>query len=206
MISSVLRGAIEAHNSNSASDSSSNSSNNRLQIGMDGVSIEDWMKVARFLYPVPAPAEIQGWQEAELLLRVGAQFDMPLLLQAANRYIVQDASELVRSEACDFNIWKWLKLADNGLQDSLAAIAAHAVKADRPGCIVTSNLEQLSWSAMCELIKALVPVPCQCCCHDHYRHGASCQCTCRPQCPHCPTSPTYSQTGPTYAPGSPNYY
>jgi hypothetical protein len=146
MISSVLRGAIEAHHSNSASDSSSNSSNNRLQIGMDGVSIEDWMKVARFLYPVPAPAEVQGWQEMELLLRVGAQFDMPLLMQAADRFMVQNTIELVPSEASDAFIWKWLNLADHhGLHSSLSAITARAAEADREGCRFKRNLDQLSW-------------------------------------------------------------
>jgi hypothetical protein len=65
---------------------------------MDGVSIEEWMQVARFLYPVPTPADVQGWQEAELLLRVGAQFGMPLLMQAADRFMVRHASELISSE------------------------------------------------------------------------------------------------------------
>jgi hypothetical protein len=83
-ISSVLRGAIDAHNSNSSS---------RLQISMDDISKEQWMQVARFLYPVAEAAEAaeaQSWEEAALLLRVGAQFDMPLLLQATDRYIVQN--------------------------------------------------------------------------------------------------------------------
>jgi hypothetical protein len=93
MISSVLRGAIEAHNSNSSSS--------RLQIGMDGVSTKQWMQLARFLYPVPAPAEVQGWQEAELLLRVGARFEMPLLMQAADCYMVRHTSELVSSEGSE---------------------------------------------------------------------------------------------------------
>lgn len=63
-ISSVLRGAIEAHNSNSSSS--------RLQIGMDDISKEEWMQVARFLYPVAEAAEVkklgggcaaaQGWR------------------------------------------------------------------------------------------------------------------------------------------------
>jgi hypothetical protein len=200
MISSVLRGAIEAsHNSNSSSS--------RLQIGMDGVRIEEWMQVARFLYPVPAPADIQGWHEVELLLRVGAQFDMPLLMQAADCFMVHNASQLVCCEGIIVHIWKWLKLADHhGLQDSLAAIAAHAVKIDRGGCIFSSNLEQLSWSAMRELISALVPVPCHCSCHDGNRHAAAagCLCTCRSP-PYVPTSPTYSPTSPMYQPRSPVY-
>ncbi len=83
MISSVLRGAIEAHNSNSNST--------RLQISINDVSTEQWMQVARFCYPVPAPEEVQGWQEAELLLEIGAQFDIPLLMQAADRYIARSA-------------------------------------------------------------------------------------------------------------------
>jgi hypothetical protein len=167
---------------------------------MDGVSMEEWMQVARFLYPVPAPAEIQRWQEVELLLRVGAQFDMPLLLQAADRFMVHNAAQLVCSETSNDHIWKWLKLADHhGLQDSLAAIAAHTVKTDRPGCIVTSNLKQLSWSAMRELISALVPVPCNCSCHGN-RH-AGCRCTCRSP----PCSPEYTPTSPGYYPEPRDY-
>jgi hypothetical protein len=203
MISSVLRGAIESHNSNSSSISS------RLQICMDGVSIEEWMQVARFLYPEPAPAEVQGWQETELLPRVGAQFGMPLLMQAADRFMVQNASELVSSEDSEAYIWKWLKLADeHGLQNSLAAIAVHAATADREGCSSTGNLEQLSWAAMHALIEALAPVPCSCFCHCPcsvyrlYREGArngwtgdpqrdgKCHCSCKG-----PPSPEYGGCG-----------
>jgi hypothetical protein len=215
MISSVLRGAIETHNSNSSTDSSSSSS--RMQIGMDGVSTEEWMQVARFLYPVPAPTEVQDWQEAELLLRVGAQFDMPLLLQAADRFMVQNTPQLVCSESSEIYLWKWLKLADHhGLQDSVAAIAAHAVKNDREGCIFTSSLEQLSWSSMRELVGALVPVPCLCSCHcpgASSSAGASCRCSCRsPPSPcreYCPCSPRnrreYYPRSPSYRPTSPSY-
>jgi hypothetical protein len=128
-----------------------------MQINMDGVSIEEWMQVARFLYPVTASSEVQGWQETELLPRIGAQFDMPLLLQAADRFMVQNTPQSVCSETSEVYIWKWLKLADHhGLRDSMAAIAAHTVRTDREGCIFTSSLEQLSWSAMSELIQALV--------------------------------------------------
>lgn len=90
-ISSVLRGAIDAHNNSSSST--------RLQIGMDGLSREERMQVARFLYLIPDGAAVQDWQEAALLLRVGAQFDMPQLLQAADRYIVNHTHQLVCSSS-----------------------------------------------------------------------------------------------------------
>jgi hypothetical protein len=105
-ISSVLRGAVQAHNNSSSSSS-------RLQIGMDSLSKEQWMQVARFLYPAAGAAAVQDWQEALLLLGVGAQFDMPLLLQAADRYVANHAHLLVRSSSSTGPyIWEWMQLAD----------------------------------------------------------------------------------------------
>lgn len=189
MVSSVFCGAIEADkdsstensrensntnmdnsNSNIDNSNSSSSSTSRLQIPVAGVSIGEWMQVARFCYPVSPPAEVQGWQEAELLLRVGSQLDMPLLMHAADHFITAQVQQLDGNDSSPRYILRWLKLADKyALSKSLAAIAAHAASVPsfnlNPGgpdqlrfwCRDEANLQDLSPAALRQLVMALAP-------------------------------------------------
>jgi len=182
LFSSVLRGAVEANagkvSGNSSGTPNSSSSRPHKQrkkdnsIPMEGVKKEEWLQVAAFWYPVvPAPT-IESWQQAELLLRVGSQFDLQLVLHKVDLYLREHANELTAGAyAGGFafagssasapetqTVWKWLQLADkSGLTECLAALGARAAEVDWRACGSDENLQGLSIAAMKELIKAMVP-------------------------------------------------
>lgn len=129
--------------------------------------------MAAFWYPVvPAPT-VESWQQAELLLRVGSQFDLQLVLHKVDLYLRDHANDLTASEAiprgtavavantgdeAPESVWKWLQLADrSGLTVCLAALADRAAQVDWQACSKDENLQGLSPAAMRQLVKAMVP-------------------------------------------------
>lgn len=69
--SSVFRNAIEAHSAGNASGQQQLNSTDKITIPLPGLSKEQWLRVAAFLYPVVPSPKIVDFDEAEQLLEVG---------------------------------------------------------------------------------------------------------------------------------------
>jgi hypothetical protein len=124
---------------------------------MPGVSKDEWMQVVAFCYPLAPPVEVRTWRAAALLLKVGGQFDMPLVMDKAGQIIVANVQQLYRTDGPG-NVWKWLRLADqHNLAAAVRAVVRRTVVADRFGCMELSSMEGLSLAAVKQLVLALVP-------------------------------------------------
>lgn len=83
LFSSVLCGAVEANAGSAQSScksmlgSSKQSSNS---IPLKDVTKDEWLEMAAFWYPVVPSPKIEGWTQAEMLLKFGFQFDIKLVL------------------------------------------------------------------------------------------------------------------------------
>jgi len=77
VFSSVLRGAVEAH---TAGSNASKGDSSRSTIPIEGLTREEWLQVAGFLYPVVPAPKIKDWQQAEFLLEVGRRYGLSLVL------------------------------------------------------------------------------------------------------------------------------
>jgi hypothetical protein len=82
-------------------------------------------------------------------LRVGTQFDMPLLVHKVGRYLN------VKSTSTS-SLWHWIRLADKGDLSVLPALVSRAVEVDRVGCGASDDLLGLSNAALMLLVKGLV--------------------------------------------------
>lgn len=72
MMSDVFRNALDANTTTAAKATGSlDCSASMTTIPLPGVSKEQWMRVAEFLYPVVPSPKIKDWAEAEYLLEVG---------------------------------------------------------------------------------------------------------------------------------------
>lgn len=79
---SVLRGAVEANagSAQSSCNSTPGSSKEGSSIPLKGVAIDDWLEMAAFWYPIVPSPKVEGWEQAEKLLKFGTQFDIKLVL------------------------------------------------------------------------------------------------------------------------------
>jgi hypothetical protein len=167
MCSSVLRGAVEAASSSNSSSSGAKPAS--IQIPMQGATKEEWLETAAFWYPVvPAPL-VAGWEQAELLLKVAARYDIQCVLHKVDLWLSSKASYMKASSATAESkepppadsVWRWLHLADkSGLTVCLPAIARRAVELDRAGCS-SDKLQQLGLSngALLQMVAALAASP-----------------------------------------------
>jgi hypothetical protein len=79
MISGVFNNALDAANGCQTSIPSKASSGipcppvtgSRVSIPLPGVTKEQWLRIAEFLYPVVPCPEIKDWEEADYMLEVG---------------------------------------------------------------------------------------------------------------------------------------
>lgn len=177
MTSPVLRNALEAHTAGAAglhllSSSSNNNKGNRSStslstssttttsnstatIPIEGVTKEDWLKAAAFVYPVVRPAKVTGLSQAELLIRVGSKFDMPLVLHRVDEHLAEAAKD---DMIClPNNIWKFLHLADEaGLKLCIPELTDRAVRVDASSCASAEHKQRLSHTALEHLVDSLV--------------------------------------------------
>jgi len=165
VFSSVLRGAVEAH---TAGSNASKGDSPRSTIPVEGLTREERMQVAGFLYPVvPAPT-IKDWQEAEFLLEAGKRYGLSLVLHKVDKYLASRAVSMVTAADSPAHIWRWIRLADEaGLQQCLPRLIGYAVDKDQGGCS-GPNLQGLSATALRCLLETLskvsfTPIPCSHC-------------------------------------------
>lgn len=124
-------------------------------IPMPGTSVQDWLEVAAFMYPVIPPAQVK-WSNLETLLVLGAKLDMPAILANAAAFIQNHMCLLDMAEGGMRFIWKWLPLLDSaGLDEVCALCIERAVQLDKSSCSVESRLRGLSSKALQRLVLCL---------------------------------------------------
>lgn len=167
MASPVLRNALEAHtagagsgadNSGSSAKTSASSSSNGAvaTIPIDGVTKEEWLEVAAFVYPVVPAPKFASLDQAVRVLGVASKYDLQLALTKVDEYLAASASVMVGRQGSPSNIWRFIQLADDaGLEVCLQVLAARAVDVDRRGCAAASN-KTLSNRALVCLVNSLV--------------------------------------------------
>lgn len=87
----------KARKASASSTPATASTDERTIIPLPGVTKEQWLRVAEFLYPVVPSPKIEDWQEAEFLLEVGG-----LLPHSCGECIpcLGTAPERIRQQLC----------------------------------------------------------------------------------------------------------
>lgn len=158
VFSSVLRGAVEANRGAAAegtNTSTSSATSSASAIPINGVTKAEWLQAASFWYPVVPSPDITDWKQAELLLRIGTQFDIPLLLHKVGTHLHDKLLTMTTLANSEANIWHWIKQADKAGLRVLPAMLRHVVLVDRPGCVQNENLQGLSSATLLQLVKGL---------------------------------------------------
>jgi len=103
VFSSVLRGAVEAH---TAGSNTSKGDSPRCTIPIEGLTREEWLQVAGFLYPVAPATDIRDLQQAEFLLEAGKKYGLSLVMDKVDTFLAGSSNYMVAAAHRPSHIWK----------------------------------------------------------------------------------------------------
>ncbi|KAF8060600.1 Pacrg [Scenedesmus sp. PABB004] len=127
----------------------------RRRVAMPGTSVEAWLQVAAFMYPLIPPPSV-SWDNLEVLLTLGAKLDMPAILARAGAFVETHMCLLDMAEGGTRFVWRVLQLTDAaGLDAVCDTCIQRAVALDRRSAASPANLAGLSVWALQRLVTHL---------------------------------------------------